>query len=65
MSVPSDVIRALVTGDHGDPFAVLGPHPGPKGMVTVRAFIPDAQEVSVIPLEAGDGPTPLDRKSVV
>jgi 1,4-alpha-glucan branching enzyme len=55
MSLPREVIHALVTGEHGDPFAVLGPHPGPDGMVTVRAFVPDAREVSVIPLESGTG----------
>ena len=38
--LPPDTIDALVTGQHGDPFAVLGPHAGREGMVSVRAFLP-------------------------
>ncbi len=53
MSLPRDVIRALVTGEHGDPFAVLGPHQGPNGTVTVRAFLPDVREAAVLPIEPG------------
>jgi 1,4-alpha-glucan branching enzyme len=41
----ADVIEALVNGQHGDPFGVLGPHPTPDAQVTVRAFLPHAQEV--------------------
>ncbi|MGH7401960.1 MAG: GlgB N-terminal domain-containing protein, partial [Candidatus Rokuibacteriota bacterium] len=35
-----DVMDAIVTGQHGDPFAVLGPHAGGDGTVSVRAFLP-------------------------
>jgi 1,4-alpha-glucan branching enzyme len=45
----ADVIDALVMGEHGDPFSVLGPHPGPDGVVTVRAFLPDAREAVLVP----------------
>ncbi|WP_439576415.1 GlgB N-terminal domain-containing protein, partial [Elioraea sp.] len=36
-------IQALVTGQHGDPFALLGPHGG-----EVRHFAPGAQRVEVV-----------------
>jgi len=38
----------LVTGQHGDPFAVLGPHASRDGSVTVRALFPGAGEVAVV-----------------
>jgi 1,4-alpha-glucan branching enzyme len=40
-------IAALVEARHGDPFALLGPHSVPKGVV-IRAFVPHAETVSVI-----------------
>lgn len=40
-------IDAIVGGYHGDPFAVLGPHPIDGGVV-IRAFVPSAQRVSVV-----------------
>ncbi len=45
--------EALVTGQHDNPFAVLGPHPGPQGRV-VRTLQPSA--VSVALLDAGGNP---------
>src|SRR5919204_1728955 len=38
---------ALIEGRHADPFAFLGPHLE-TGAPVVRAFLPDAREVSVI-----------------
>ena len=38
----------LVAGEHGDPFAVLGPHASRDGSVIVRAFLPGAGEVAVV-----------------
>ena len=52
MTLPADVIDALVTGEHGDPFGVLGPHRGEDGLVTVRVFLPEARAVAVIPLDS-------------
>ncbi len=49
-----EAIAAVVAGQHGDPFAVLGPHES-KGRVLVRAFVPGARSVEVL---ARDG-TPL------
>ena len=37
-------IDALVAARHGDPFAVLGPHLAPAGVV-IRAFVPHAETV--------------------
>jgi 1,4-alpha-glucan branching enzyme len=42
-----DVMEAIVNGQHGDPFAVLGPHAGDDGTVTVRAFLPAARAAAV------------------
>ncbi len=61
MSLAPDGIRALVKGEHGDPFSALGPHPGAKGMVEVRVFDPVAREIAVVPAERGGQPRPLAR----
>ena len=57
MSPTPEAIQTLVTGEHGDPFAVLGPHASRDAGVTVRAFLPGAGEVAVV----ADGGA--DRKS--
>ena len=55
----SDVMDTIVAGQHGDPFAVLGPHPGGDGTVGVRAFLPAARAAAVV---TPDGAiTPLRR----
>ncbi len=46
-------IEGLVQARHGDPFAVLGPHPVPDG-VAIRTFQPDAQTVQVVDRATGD-----------
>ncbi len=46
-TIPYDEIDAVVGGYHGDPFAILGPHELENGVV-VRAFLPLAQEVSIV-----------------
>ena len=47
----SDAVRRIVNADHHDPFSVLGAHiidiKG-KHAIAVRAFLPEAQEVTVI-----------------
>ena len=40
------IIHALETATHADPFAVLGPHEGPRGRL-IRAFLPGAFRVEV------------------
>src|SRR5207245_10681881 len=58
MSLSRETVQTLVTGEHGDPFAVLGPHAAADGVI-VRAFLPGAVEVSVVPLDAGPLSHPL------
>jgi 1,4-alpha-glucan branching enzyme len=41
-------IEAVVSARHGEPFAILGPHDG-----SVRAFIPDADTVTVVDRDTG------------
>jgi 1,4-alpha-glucan branching enzyme len=48
-------IEAIVAGEHPDPFAVLGPSGAGSG-VTLRAFLPGAENVTVID---GPGGAPL------
>jgi 1,4-alpha-glucan branching enzyme len=45
-------VSAIVDGRHGDPFAVLGPHEAPGGIV-VRAFVPAATRLQVIEADTG------------
>src|SRR6266700_1789422 len=58
MSLSRETVQTLVTGEHGDPFAVLGPHAA-ADRVIVRVFLPGAVEVSVVPLDAGSLSHPL------
>ena len=53
--------QAIVEGRHGDPFAILGPHPKGKDWV-VTAFVPGAAKLSVIP--AGKGAKPVEAAEV-
>jgi 1,4-alpha-glucan branching enzyme len=47
-------IEAVVAGDHGDPFAVLGMHRmDTAGALVVRAFLPQARGVTVVERKAG------------
>jgi 1,4-alpha-glucan branching enzyme len=61
----SDVeIHALVTGEHGDPFAALGPHvvPTPEGAaLVVRALILGAESVTVKPVGGAPAPRVMER----
>src|SRR5437879_3858670 len=62
MTLDADAIRAVVEGTHGDPFAVLGPHrvQTPDGAaVAVRAIVPGAAAVRVLPADAP--PIPMER----
>ena len=46
-------IDALVRGEHGDPFAVLGAHRFGESGVTLRSFQPQATQVWVLDRESG------------
>jgi 1,4-alpha-glucan branching enzyme len=45
--VHDEELHRLLNGEHHDPHALLGPHPGPGG-VTVRVLRPWAERVSVV-----------------
>ncbi len=46
--VPAGAWDALLAGEHGDPFAVLGPHQNEAGRWWVHVFLPGAAQVDVI-----------------
>ncbi|MGR3567943.1 MAG: GlgB N-terminal domain-containing protein, partial [Pseudooceanicola nanhaiensis] len=41
-------IEAILRGQHGDPFRVLGPHRPGGGAITLSVFAPDAREIEVL-----------------
>jgi 1,4-alpha-glucan branching enzyme len=47
-SVDLDTILAFAHADHGDPFAVLGPHETSPGHWEIRAMLPEASAASVV-----------------
>ncbi len=49
-TLPEGAINAIVYAYHGDPFSVLGPHEFKNGLI-VRAFLPFAESVSLIPAD--------------
>ena len=57
----SGTAQAIVEGRHGDPFAVLGPHPRGREWV-VTAFVPGAVKLAVIP--TGKGAKPIEAVEV-
>jgi 1,4-alpha-glucan branching enzyme len=59
-SVSRDDLVRILAGDHGDPFAILGPHPVGEGRWEVRAMLPGAAAAAVVPF--GDAPeVPMHR----
>jgi 1,4-alpha-glucan branching enzyme len=57
-------IKAIVQGEHGDPFAALGPHAvrvGGKTAVAVRVFLPRADRVIVHPMDEKLSPQVMTR----
>ncbi len=48
MKLPADEARAVCEGRHGDPFAVLGPHPRGDGATWLRVHLPHAAAVTVL-----------------
>jgi len=57
-SLDPDVLGALASGDHADPFAVLGMHEAEDGRLVVRACLPGARSVAVV--GAADGKVVAD-----
>ena len=52
MTLHPDALAAFLSGDHGAPFTLLGPHPTDDGLV-VRLFRPDAGAVTLV-LSSGE-----------
>ncbi len=53
-------VEAIVHGDHGDPFAILGMHALPDGpALVIRAFLPQALRVWAIDARDGSSVHPL------
>lgn len=50
----SYAIQALMNADHGDPFSVLGPHPGADGGWEVRAVFPEARSLAILDRGSGE-----------
>ena len=61
-SVDPAAIGALVRGDHGDPFGVLGPHSDGAGGLVVRTFQPHAGRVWLIDAESGRSAGEMSRE---
>ncbi|MFT4269080.1 MAG: 1,4-alpha-glucan branching protein GlgB [Xenophilus sp.] len=61
MHLPEAEVRALMRAEHGDPFAVLGPHETPEGLV-IRALLPGARQVGVVHAASGDPLAVLQRQ---
>ncbi len=56
-------IESILRAEHGEPFAILGRHPvqaGAERAIAVRAFLPRANEVTVV-LENGGASYPARR----
>ncbi|MBI3935216.1 MAG: 1,4-alpha-glucan branching protein GlgB [Acidobacteria bacterium] len=57
-------VKRILRGQHSDPFHILGAHPAhPDGKsgVVVRAFLPQAEKVSVLRAEHRNDPVPMER----
>jgi len=53
-------VESLVHGDHGNPFAILGMHDTPEGLV-MRTFQPEADKVTVLEHDSGRAVADLER----
>lgn len=62
MPTLSNRFQRLVSATEWDPFSVLGPHRGEStdsSGVCIRAFLPEAAEVAVLPGQNGNTPIPM------
>ncbi len=58
-AVHPDAVEAMMRAEHGDPFAVLGPHETAEGQWEVRAVLPEARAATVV---IGDTRVPMERR---
>ncbi|MCW2291927.1 1,4-alpha-glucan branching enzyme [Pseudomonas sp. BIGb0408] len=56
-------IEALIRGEHGDPFSILGPHEFAHGL-TIRTYLPGALGVELIHAVSGETLGALEQSSV-
>ncbi|WP_416638157.1 1,4-alpha-glucan branching protein GlgB [Pseudomonas sp. OHS18] len=56
-------VEALIRGEHGDPFSILGPHAFAHGL-TIRAYLPGALGVELIHAVSGEVLGTLEQSSV-
>jgi 1,4-alpha-glucan branching enzyme len=54
-------VELIASGQHGDPFAVLGMHHGPGSLLSVRVFRPGADAVEVIDAASSTPAARLER----
>jgi 1,4-alpha-glucan branching enzyme len=54
-------VTALVAGQHGDPFAILGMHGGGEAPLSVRVFWPGADKVEVLERDTGTAVASLEQ----
>ncbi len=59
--VSADALRALLEAEHGDPFALLGPHQDAQSRWWLRALLPGAQTVTAVEAATGRTLAVLDR----
>ncbi|MFC4171475.1 1,4-alpha-glucan branching protein GlgB [Microvirga sp. GCM10011540] len=57
-----DAIDAVVNARHPDPFAVLGPHEVAPGQWEIRAMIPTARSIEVLPWEGDAVLSTMERR---
>ncbi len=60
LTVSADAISAVLNGDHGAPFDVLGPHQVGPDEVSIRAFRPAARAMDIVDERSGQR-TPMAR----
>src|SRR4051812_2774853 len=48
VGVSPEAVEAILQARHGDPFAVLGPHPILAGRWEIRAMLPEALAVDIL-----------------
>src|SRR3546814_14410042 len=62
MSLDRAAIEAGVSGDHRDPFSILGMHRNARGELIVRAFVPRADTVALVDAASGEPIADLPRQ---
>ena len=48
MNIHPDALASLLNGDHGAPYQILGPQPSEAGQVSIRAFQPAMERMTVV-----------------